>query len=190
MSPRTKEQFETIRNEKEALILETALRLFAKKGYLSTPVSLIAKEAGISKGLMYNYFKSKEDLLHKVVFDNADQFLEFLVIEDINDVKKHEIVKFIEGTFSLMVREHDFFKLYFSLLVQPDVYSLFGDEMMKIFEGIILAINNYYEKNGFKNAYIKTRYLLAVFDGVGMHYIVDPDTFPLEEVKKLIIEQL
>jgi len=190
MSPRTKEQFETIRNEKEALILETALRLFAKNGYLSTPVSLIAKEAGISKGLMYNYFKSKEDLLHKVMFSKAGQFLDFLVIADINNVTKLEIINFIEGNFSLLVCEQDFFKLYFSLLVQPDVFSLLGDEMMKMFEGIIVAFNNYYEKNGYENAYVKTRYLLAIFDGVGMHYIVDSDTFPLQEVKKLIIEQL
>ncbi len=190
MSPRTKEQFETIRNEKEVLILETALRLFAKNGYLSTSVSLIAKEASISKGSMYNYFKSKEDLLHKVVFGKANQFLEFLVIDDINNVKKQEIVKFIEGNFSLLVREQDFFKLYFSLLVQPDVFSVLGDKMMKMFEDVMIAINNYYEKNGFENANVKMRYLLAIFDGVGMHYIVDPDTFPLEEVKKLIIEQL
>jgi AcrR family transcriptional regulator len=190
MSPRTKEQNAAIRGEKEALILETALGLFAKNGYLSTPVSLIAKEAGISKGLMYNYFKSKEDLLQKVVFDKADLFLDFLVIDDINNVTKQEIINFIEGNFSLLVNEQAFFKLYFSLLVQPDVYSLMGSEMMKMFEEIIVAINNYYEKLGFENAYIKTRYLLAVFDGVGMHYIVDPDNFPLEDVKKMIIEQL
>lgn len=190
MSPRTKIQFEAIRNEKEALILETALHLFAKNGYLSTSVSLIAKEAGISKGLMYNYFKSKEELLHKIAFGKANQFLDFLVIDDINNVKKEEIISFIEGNFSLLVREQDFFKLYFSLLVQPDVFSLMGNEMMKVFEEVIIAINNYYENKGCKNAYANTRYLLAIFDGVGIHYVLDADNFPLDEIKEMIIEQL
>lgn len=190
MSPRTEKQFETIRNEKETLIQETALRLFAKNGYLSTPVSLIAKEAKISKGLMYNYFKSKEELLHKIMLGNLNQFMQFLVIKDTNNVQKHEIVHFIDGNFKLLVQQHDFFKLYFSLLVQPDVLSVLENDIMKMIEEVIIVINNYYENKGCKNAYARTRYLLAIFDGVGMHYILDSENFPIDEVKDMIVEQL
>ncbi|HRW21852.1 MAG TPA: helix-turn-helix domain-containing protein, partial [Bacteroidales bacterium] len=63
MSPRTPEQFEEIRLSKHKLILDTAMKLFASSGYHNTSISKIAKEAGISKGLIYNYFDSKEDLL-------------------------------------------------------------------------------------------------------------------------------
>jgi AcrR family transcriptional regulator len=190
MSPRTKKQFKEIRNDKEALIQETALRLFASNGYLSTPVSLIAKGAGISKGLMYNYFKSKEELLHKIMLENLNQFMDFLVVEDINNVQKHEIVSFIDGNFLLLEKNHDFFKLYFSLLIQPDVLSILENDIMKMFEEVIVAINNYYEKKGCKKASIKTRFLLAIFDGVGIHYILDTDNFPLNDVKEMIIDQL
>ena len=48
-------------NQKD-LIVKTALRLFAKNGYSNTPISLIAKTAKVSQGLMYNFFKSKEEL--------------------------------------------------------------------------------------------------------------------------------
>jgi len=51
MSPRTEKQFERIRSEKVKLITETALRLFAMHGYEATSVSMIAREAGISKGV-------------------------------------------------------------------------------------------------------------------------------------------
>ncbi|MDV7394640.1 helix-turn-helix domain-containing protein, partial [Arthrospira platensis SPKY1] len=47
--------------------MEKALELFAEKGFASTSISQIAKEAGISKGLMYNYFESKEQLLHEII---------------------------------------------------------------------------------------------------------------------------
>ena len=67
MSPRTEKQYEQIREQKRALILETALRLFADEGFHSTSISKIAKGAGISKGLMYNYFGSKEELLKDIV---------------------------------------------------------------------------------------------------------------------------
>ena len=67
MSPRTEKQFEEIRVSKKALIQETALELFATKGYHSTSISMIARTAGISKGLLYNYYESKEDLLNEML---------------------------------------------------------------------------------------------------------------------------
>lgn len=45
------------------LILGTALRLFAEKGYEETTLREIAREAGVSLGLSYRYFASKEDLV-------------------------------------------------------------------------------------------------------------------------------
>lgn len=49
--------------EKEKLIIEAAIKLFARKGYKSTSVQEIADECKISKGAFYIYFPSKEALL-------------------------------------------------------------------------------------------------------------------------------
>ncbi|HSL89147.1 MAG TPA: helix-turn-helix domain-containing protein, partial [Ignavibacteriaceae bacterium] len=65
--PRTKGQFEAIRKESRQKILDAALEVFAKQGYHSATVDAITKTAGISKGLMYNYFKSKEDVLQELM---------------------------------------------------------------------------------------------------------------------------
>ncbi|NEE07256.1 helix-turn-helix transcriptional regulator, partial [Streptomyces sp. SID7499] len=45
------------------LILETALRLFAERGYDRTTMRAIAQEAGVSVGNAYYYFSSKEHLV-------------------------------------------------------------------------------------------------------------------------------
>ncbi|RBW68770.1 TetR/AcrR family transcriptional regulator [Bacillus taeanensis] len=50
-------------NEKKKAIVETAINLFAQKGFSSTSVQEIASEAGISKGAFYLHFKSKDALL-------------------------------------------------------------------------------------------------------------------------------
>jgi AcrR family transcriptional regulator len=50
------------RQQKEKLILESAILLFGEKGFHTTKVEDVAKKAKISKGLVYFYFKSKEDL--------------------------------------------------------------------------------------------------------------------------------
>ena len=48
-------------------ITEAAFEAFAEKGYSATKVADVAKRAGVSKGLMYLYFKTKEDLFKAVV---------------------------------------------------------------------------------------------------------------------------
>lgn len=48
-------------------ITEAALAAFAEKGYAATRVDEVAKRAGISKGLLYVYFKTKEELFKAVV---------------------------------------------------------------------------------------------------------------------------
>lgn len=190
MSPRTKEQFEAIRNEKEKLILEVALSLFAKNGFESTSVSMIAKKAGISKGLMYSYFKSKEDLLKEIILDGLNRFIDFLKIEDPNNIQKQELINFIDGNFSLLKSNSDFYKLYFSLSLQPKVLAVLEAEIATLFGKFFSAFNNYFEKKGDKNPYVKTRYLLAIFDGVGLHYLVDTKNYPLDETRDMIVDLL
>jgi len=51
-------------NEKKAVIVRTAVRLFTEKGFHGTPTSFIAKEAGISNGTLFHYFPMKEDLIN------------------------------------------------------------------------------------------------------------------------------
>lgn len=65
--PRTKEQFDQIRTKSKANIIQAALKLFSLKGYHATSTNAIAKEAGVSAGLMYNYYSSKEELLVDIV---------------------------------------------------------------------------------------------------------------------------
>ena len=50
------------RQQKEKKILESAIHLFGEKGFHHTKIEDVAKNANISKGLVYFYFKSKEDL--------------------------------------------------------------------------------------------------------------------------------
>jgi AcrR family transcriptional regulator len=52
--------------EKRRLILDAAVRVFARKGYHSSRVGDIAEEAGVAHGLLYHYFASKEEVLETV----------------------------------------------------------------------------------------------------------------------------
>ena len=52
--------------DKRRLLLDAAVRVFARKGYHAARVGDIAEEAGVAYGLLYHYFDSKEDVLRSV----------------------------------------------------------------------------------------------------------------------------
>jgi TetR/AcrR family acrAB operon transcriptional repressor len=65
--PRTKEQFAEMRIATKKRIQSVALQLFAQKGYGTTNVQEIADKAGISIGLLYRHYKTKEELFNEMV---------------------------------------------------------------------------------------------------------------------------
>ena len=67
MSPRNAVKNKEIRQETMLKLMDAAFLLIARQGYESTSIAQIAREAGVSKGLLYNYFLSKEDLLEKLI---------------------------------------------------------------------------------------------------------------------------
>jgi len=54
------------KEEKRALIIEAAAKVFARRGFAGTLMAEIAIEAGIGKGTLYEYFDSKENLFFAV----------------------------------------------------------------------------------------------------------------------------
>jgi len=59
-------------------LLDAALALFVEKGYAATRVEEVAARAGVSKGTLFLYFDSKEELFKAVVHDNlAGRFVEW-----------------------------------------------------------------------------------------------------------------
>lgn len=65
--PRTKEQFEEMRKATRDKIQLAAMRLFVQKGFGSTSVHEISDLAGISIGLLYRQYKTKEELFNDLV---------------------------------------------------------------------------------------------------------------------------
>ncbi|WJH35315.1 TetR/AcrR family transcriptional regulator [Paenibacillus sp. CC-CFT747] len=63
-------------NDKKKSILEAAIRCFARKGYHAASIQDIVEELGISKGSLYFYFTSKEDLLLSVYQYYGDMIMQ------------------------------------------------------------------------------------------------------------------
>jgi len=188
--PRTKEQFESLRKESRQRILDAALKVFAKQGYHSATVDAIAKTAGISKGLMYNYFKSKDEVLNELMIGMMEALMcEYMPLKPSKKFTKDDIIKFINLGIDLVLQKPYYWKLYFSVFVQPEVMSIVYKKMMKMGKPYVEGLIDYFKKKGVEKPEIMTRYFSAIMDGIQMHIMLDPKTFPAEEVKKLLIKQ-
>jgi len=85
------------KEERPQEITEAALAAFAEKGYAATRVDDVAKRAGVSKGLLYLYFKTKEELFKAVVRSFVVPKIDALVaIIDSSELSSEE---FLRGPF-------------------------------------------------------------------------------------------
>jgi AcrR family transcriptional regulator len=85
--------------ERRLQILDAALTVFAEKGYRGTSIKDIAAAAGMSQGLMYHYFKSKEELLRATV--EYHSFLPELrrILPDRDQLPAEQVLKEIANRF-------------------------------------------------------------------------------------------
>jgi len=66
------------RSDKRSMIQDAAIKVFASRGYHGSRVSDIAAEAGIAYGLVYHYFKNKEEILATIFEERWSGFLEMV----------------------------------------------------------------------------------------------------------------
>jgi TetR/AcrR family fatty acid metabolism transcriptional regulator len=78
--------------EKRRLILDAAVRVFARKGYHSCRVGDITEEAGVAHGLLYHYFSSKEEVLETVFRDTWTEVLDaFRAVEGGDEAPREQL---------------------------------------------------------------------------------------------------
>ena len=66
------------KEKKRSAIIQASLRVFARKGYETTALDEVAREAGLAKGTLYLYFKDKEDLYFQVMLTVLERFEAFV----------------------------------------------------------------------------------------------------------------
>jgi TetR/AcrR family transcriptional regulator, fatty acid metabolism regulator protein len=89
--------------EKRRIILDAAIRVFARQGFNGCRVSDIADEAGVAYGLVYHYFRSKDEVLDTLFLERWNVLLEAIRETDRQDIspreKLHQIASFIVDSY-------------------------------------------------------------------------------------------
>ena len=187
MSPRTSEQIGKIRQEKMELIMETSLELFAENGYHATSISQIATKAGISKGLIYNYYESKNELLEALIAHGFDAIFENFDIKHDGVLTEQEFIYFIKQNFKLLRENLQHWKLFFSLLLQPKVVDTFSKDYEEKGTPVIQMLFKFIEAHGSTDPEGDAMAISAMLEGAFLYCVAAPDIFPMDIMEEKII---
>ena len=92
--------------DKRRVILDAAVRVFAREGFHTCRVSDIADEAGVAYGLVYHYFKSKDQVLDTLFLERWDVLLDAIRETDAQAIPASEKLGHIAG-FIIESYRHD-----------------------------------------------------------------------------------
>lgn len=176
------------KDNKKEVIIESALKLFATQGYASTPVSLIAKTAGVSQGLMYNFFSSKEELLREMISlgakDIAASMQGYLTISDPKAAIRNHVLK----TMEIIRQRKEFWRLLHAIRLQGLVIQVVEDQFQEIAAQVTSIFEKVFRQLKYPYPALEAILFLTQIDGLVILYLQDK-TIPLKKLADQLIKR-
>lgn len=194
MAPKVTEEYRNIVRDK---ILQSAAALFSRNGYHTTSMDDIVKESGLSKGAIYGYFKSKDDLFLAL----SDKQIESMIdcMQDVfspNDSAKKKLMKAAEIHFRQITYLNDIWRVALELWAEsPKIPSLeirvrkHYDIVHKFFADIIYEGKKNEEFRKDIDPDMLSSILLATLGGLSIHTRMG-QKFDWQKIKKSLFALL
>ena len=164
-----------------------SMELFATNGYPGTSVNAIAKKAGVSKGLIYNYFESKEDIVKRLItmmLQMADDIMENAAAK-IAETPMQELKNLIDVFFDTIEQQIEMMRWILPLAFQMSKFSFVNDMVAGKIESTIGVMQNIFERIGYDDPEREAWFLGAIMDGLGMDVAILPD-YEIDKMHKFL----
>jgi AcrR family transcriptional regulator len=168
-------------------ILKAAMRHFASRGYAGTSIRMIARSAGISVGLLYNYFPTKADLLGALFEESMRDVQASFASADAASTPAERIERLVRSSFEILEANRDFWRLSYGVRMQPAVVAGLGKRLHAWMTTIQATLARYLAEAGSRRPELDAALLFALIDGVSQHYVLDPRNYPLAEAADRIV---
>ncbi len=176
------------RDEVRQHIISAAIKVFATFGYFRAPISIIAREAGVSKGLIFWYFQSKDELIVEV----ARRSLPIDIIEECleADLTGVEMLKCLGKRYIEKYSDPVYRNLLLHTMSAENIYPSVGEELRRICGEYMYKIAEkvFGEKN--RNNIVKLR---MFFGSLLCYALMKPENITgdeyLDQVLKIIYSQ-
>ncbi|MDH5718613.1 MAG: TetR/AcrR family transcriptional regulator [Spirochaetia bacterium] len=190
--PRTKKQFEEIRNRSQKMLLSASLELFAEKGFHSTTMDDIARGAGVSKGLAYNYFTSKTEILSKILEDRFSQIQLALKDKEGCSEPLDRLEEIIVRRLTHLKENPLFYRLYYALFLNRPTEKILQKLIAKtaaVSGELTKEMDHLFSQLGANNSEMEAVCFFSELQGVAIEFAISPKTFPLDDIQKTLIEK-
>jgi len=160
----------TVRSDKASAILTAAERVFAEKGFNRAKVAEIARLAGVADGTVYEYFKSKEDLLFSIPMRRFERYLNGIsgAFEIKDPVRK--LRRLIKYHYSTFLADRHFLKvLILDLLLNMDFYRSKAFDAFRNYYRYVEEVVEEGKAAGVFRADVSTRVFRNMFLGAFTH---------------------
>ena len=176
--------------DKRKLILDAAVRVFARQGFHTCRVSDIADEAGVAYGLVYHYFGSKDEVLDTLFLERWGLLVEAIAEIDRRDVpardKLHAVASFIVDSY-----RHDPELMKVIIVEVTRAANSFGAAHLETISDAYREIQGIVEKaqaSGEFRTTVTAQFAAMAFYGaieqVLTGWIFDPHPIPAEEIEE------
>jgi len=169
-------------------IFTAAMMLFESQGYFATTVEQVTTEAGVSKGLVYNYFKSKDELLVGLIDDATDKMASVAKTFDSGDSMEESLLLFVDNYFSFLRNERQFLKLQLTLALMPELNEVVSKPQKQRSALLLKMVHGWFSRAKVAESKSKARLLLAMLDGIALHYLFIYDRYPLTSMKSQLMQ--
>lgn len=187
--PRTASQNLEVRAVTRAKLLNSALELFASRGYAATSVDAIAEAADVSAGLLYHHFASKAAVLNAIFEQSLTDVQATFAAADHQTNPKDRLPALLRSAGAIVPRHRNFWAVWYGLRMQREVLKSIGPSVGEFTLAIVRTLERYLLDINWPDAAIEARLLFAQIDGLCQHYVLDPEHYPLDRVIERLIER-
>ncbi|CAI8868603.1 TetR family transcriptional regulator [Brevibacillus sp. IT-7CA2] len=190
--PRTPAENERIRQAAKDKIHAAAMTLFIKKGYHATSIDDVAKQAQISKGLLYNYYKGKEELLAAMVQVRIEEVKEVMEAATKLATPHEQLRHIVDGALDNVYQRPDVYRFYLNLQTQPEDDRVLASYREQLNEESLRQFEvqcRIFKQLGVKQPRLRSLYFSSALQGAMLMMTTYPEGFPVEEMKEQMIRE-
>ncbi len=194
MNERSKSDIINLRRNQ---LTRAAYKVVGQKGYYDFTIRDIAREAGLSTGLVHYYFKNKEDLLLNLLKEINKNMLVILNRSiSTSDDAREKLNIFMKQAFDLVENEKDYFYIVIDFWTQVNKNDRMKRANIKLFKSYRDEISKILKEGIEQGAFVKmdidftSAVIISIIQGLIIQYVIDNNAFNYEEFSKKVMKHV
>jgi TetR/AcrR family transcriptional regulator, fatty acid metabolism regulator protein len=194
MNERSKSDIINLRRNQ---LTRAAYKVVGQKGYYDFTIRDIAREAGLSTGLVHYYFKNKEDLLLNLLKEINKNMLVILnrSISTADDPRE-KLNIFMKQAFDLVENEKDYFYIVIDFWTQVNKNERMKRANIKLFKSYRDEVSKILKEGVDRGVFVKmdveftSAVIISIIQGLIIQYVIDNNAFNYEEFSKKVMKHV